>query len=129
MRLFLNFLTNERTKNAGSIFNDKSKENYLYIWASWCIPCLDFMEQYLKQENKKLIQFISIDQSYENWSKALKKLNAPLTDNWLVQKEHLETFKRRLLIKSVPRIIKLDNNVIKNFNFSKDGLLLLKNEL
>jgi thiol-disulfide isomerase/thioredoxin len=90
----------------------------IYFWATWCQPCVAFLEKYNKNKDQypKTI-FISIDKDDEKWRRFCQKLNNDTPRNFYrIDPIKYEGFLKQLKIESVPRAIKVYSDHIFCFN-------------
>ena len=83
------------------------------VWASWCGPCIEdkpYLVELVAQFKNEPITFlsVSIDLSYDKWSKYMQKHSALEGITEVILREDLEDFEKAYNIQSIPRYIFLD---------------------
>lgn len=83
---------------------DSTRDNIIYVWASWCVPCLKKLKSLSAQmdsinQSTNLI-LISIDKDKNAWKKATMNLKYPY-QHYLVKNN--DEFTKNLFINSVPQ--------------------------
>lgn len=103
------------------LFHDKN--SYVYFWASWCVPCINFIRKLdmdkLAKDSSFAIIFLSIDDNKEAWRKV--NLNLGVTaPSYLVKNGLKSEFAKKLKIDHVPFLININNNQIDKLNVPKE---------
>jgi len=110
----------------------RDKDVYIDLWASWCLPCIDFIQKLdfekLSLPNNPKIIFLSIDEDSVNWKKKSYDLKIPVYKNYLLNKGLNSNIAATLKIDHVPYIIHVKQNKIDLLNADKSLFTtLLKN--
>jgi thiol-disulfide isomerase/thioredoxin len=87
---------------------DSTKENVIYIWASWCMPCVKklkslYYEMDSINRSTNLI-LVSIDKDKEVWVKAIKKIKYPYQHYFA---KNSDAFTKNLFITTIPQSFKV----------------------
>ena len=95
----------------------------IYYWASWCIPCLETMNNLKKtiaeyEGEQYKILFISIDKKHESWKKVKLNLLTPI-NSYRLNDFSSSSFYTVFQITQVPRLFLIDDGRLIETNFSK----------
>lgn len=108
-------LLNTKSKNTQFKEIIDNKITYIDFWASWCKPCreeIPYSKKLKEEYQKKGIKFvyISTDESNLAWQKAIKQMNLPKKESYVVPKGYESEITKKLKIISIPRYIIVDKN-------------------
>lgn len=103
-----------------------NRNSYVYFWASWCVPCITFIEKFdmetLAKDTSLTLVFISIEDSKDAWRK--KNFSLGITAPSYLIKDGLKSgFAKELKIDHVPFFISINNNRIDKLNVPKEVFL------
>lgn len=114
-------------KYAGERLAWKSLQNknlvHIYIWASWCSPCISFMKtlNMKKIYNDSNVIFLSVDNNITAWKSRSKNLAIPDNLNYLLVGGMKSNFAKKVQLIEVPRILSYMNNY-ESKKFSKQQI-------
>ncbi len=103
-----------------SVFS--SRQSFVYVWASWCLPCIDFIKRLsmekIRSDTSLSLIFLSIDDNKINWRLVSKKLGVS-TNNFLLEKGLKSRFAKSLRVDHVPLLIGVNGKRIDRLNVPK----------
>lgn len=109
-------------------------EVYIYLWASWCGPCISYLKKidlqrvYTVQTNERIVLFLSVDESKEAWLKKNRELNLPGEYSFRLQDGFRSTTCTLLGINFAPAKFRLKNGMLLMGESAGQFFELLKNE-
>lgn len=105
----------------------KNKNIHLYIWASWCAPCVHFIQKLNVEQigllNPVSIIFLSLDADFQSWKDRSKQLGFPNPINYLIKGGYNSAFSKKLNLKAIPQLIDINQGKVNMFNISKNYFL------
>lgn len=110
------------------------KEVYVYLWASWCGPCISYLKKIdlqrvnSVQNNERIVLFLSVDESKEAWLKKNRELNLPGKYSFRLQKGFRSNICTLLGINFAPAKLRLKNGMLLMGESAGQFFDLLKNE-
>lgn len=106
----------DRTSNPQNLLDhlDSTKQNTVYVWASWCAPCIEKLRNITPKmdsinKHTNLI-LVSIDEDNAKWQKACERFN--FTPKHFLTKNN-GAFTKKLLINTVPHSININSKTLK----------------
>lgn len=106
---------NGRKTTLGSLLSErKGKLLYIDIWSSYCAPCQSEMP-YLLRLKKALKGFpfevisISVDTSVDAWKNAIKKMNLPQENQFIIKGSFNSELCKEYAISGIPRYLIIDS--------------------
>lgn len=93
---------------------DSTKQNTVYIWASWCAPCIEKLQSISHKmdsiNQRTNLILVSIDEDDAKWQKACEKLSFPFNH---YKAKNTSVFQKKLLIHSIPLSMDIDKQTQK----------------